>query len=310
MEDRIDYPKRRRRGNATVLPYSVMSDEEAALVTAHRFPQAVLFLARRFISIHETAPRVGGLFATQQRWLMCHAALGHYFRGIRAGGPGLTRRNFGQLALRYGISSRNTALAFCDEALQYEVIRAVENRSGELEPCPATLALLTGWYDTHLRALDLIDDGNRAMRFLTHPHDVLSVVAPLTADRLLSNSHVRSPGTLYTIFSWAEAGGLLMDRLIAGADLHMPDGHGSFVTDVTSISSLAEAFKLSRPHTGRKLSAAEAVGAIGWTGRRGHSPIWIARAFYEEYAVAQARKLNILEHAFEEAMTMLASTAQ
>ncbi len=307
MGDLVDFPKPRRPRNATDLARPAMSNEEAALVATVRFPQAVLFLARSFISLNETAPRVGGLFATQQRWLLCHAVLGHYFRGIRNGGAVLTRRDFGQLALRHGISSRNTALSFCEEALKYEVIRAVAERPGELEPCPATLALLTGWYDTHLRALDLIDGGNRAMRFLTHRQDALAVITPLTAAELLSSSHVRFPGPIYTIFTWADAGGLLMDRLIAGTDLQQQDANGAFVTDVTSISYLAETFKLSRPHTGRKLSAAESVGGIGWTGRRGHSPIWISRTFFEEYAVAQAHKLIVLERAFEEAMTMLAS---
>lgn len=123
-------------------------------------------------------------------------------------------------------------------------------------------------------------------------------MAPPVADALLASRDVRAPGPLYTIFAWADVGGLLVDRLVAGIDWQVRLAHGGHLTNVTAISDLARAFGLSRAHDSRKLAAAESIGGLGWTGRRGHSRIWISSGFYAEYAEAQARKLLIIDKAF------------
>ncbi len=65
-------------------------------------------------------------------------------------------------------------------------------------------------------------------------------------------------------------------------------------------SQLAASLSLSRIHVRRKLGAAELIGGIGWSGRKGRSALWISQGFYEEYARMQARKLLILDDAFME----------
>lgn len=271
------------------------------------FPRAISLLARNFIAAHKASPRTAALFATQQRWLLCHAALAFHFEAVRTGRPGLTRRGLGTLALQQGIASRNTAYAFFDEALKYDIVRPVSG-GGCLDtvvPAPVTLSMLIHWYSVHFQALDLIDGGDRTSCFLADPENMLTLLEPLAARDLLSNPEVRSPGPLYTIFTWADAGGLLMDRLIAAIDLEALPRWDRLVTDVNTISYLAQSFGLSRAHTSRKFSAAESIGGIGWSGRRGHSQIWISRGFYEEYARAHARKLLILDHAFTEVSATL-----
>ena len=263
-----------------------------------------MFLARHFIAAFESAPRVAAFFATQQRWLLCHAALTDYFQvgptgpTGAPGAPGMTRRALVQRALRHGIASLNTTHALFDEALKYGVIAPagppVRGRIDAVTPTPEALSLLIGWYAGHLHALDLIDGGDRQARFLAFPEDVLAVVQPSMTLALLTSPEVRAPGPLYTIFTWVDAGGLLMDRLVAGIDPDGPRDRDRMLTDVNAISHLAQAFGLSRAHASRKLSAAERIGGIGWTGRRGRSQIWISRGFYEEYALAQARKLAVL----------------
>ena len=54
------------------------------------FSGALQRLAQAFVATHQAEPRIAALFATEQRWLLCHAALGAHFRtgGI---GRGLTR---------------------------------------------------------------------------------------------------------------------------------------------------------------------------------------------------------------------------
>jgi hypothetical protein len=285
------------------------TDRADGLFEPVAFSRAVLLLARSFVAVHEASPRTAALFATQQRWLLCHAALGDYFRTIRESGTGLTRRGLGNLALQYAIASRNTAYAFFDEALQYDVVRPIVASSGpqseQVAPAPLTLQMLAHWYSVHFQALDLIGGGGRAARFHTEQENLLALVQPIAAHALLTSPAIRSPGPLYTIFTWADAGGLLMDRLIAGIEPEVLARQGRLLTDVSSISYLAQSFGLSRAHTSRKLAAAESIGGIGWSGRRGHSQLWISRGFYEEYAHAHARKLLILDEAFTNVLSAL-----
>ncbi len=281
-------------------------DPADTLLRMKSFPHALRLLAGSFIKVHEASPRAAALFATRQRWLLCHAALALHFPAAHSGEPGLTRRAFGNLALRHGIASRNTAHAFFDEALKYEVVRPADDADGRaalVVPTPATLSLLIHWYVMHFRAIDLIHGGNRTERFLADPESMVALVQPVMAEALLSSPDVRLPGPRYRIFAWADAGGLLMDRLIIGIDPDAGPARDRFVTDVSAISHLAQSFGLSRAHASRILASAESIGGIGWTGRRGRSPIWISRVLYQEYARVHARKLVILDGAFAGAAT-------
>lgn len=281
-------------------------DQLARLMRASAFPHVLRMLAEGFVTLYEASPRVSSLFASQQRWLLCHAALAHHFRAMFDGTTGLTRRGLGLMAVELGLASRNTAYAFFDEALKYGIIRPSMrgdgSRVGEVELSSEPTTALIHWYDLHFKALDLIDGAGRSDRFLAQPEHALAILAPRFAPALLSSTQVRIPGPFYTIFTWADAGGNLMDRLIAGIENHALPKDGCFPTDVMSISQLAESFALSRSHTSRKLAAAEALGGIGWSGRRGYSSMWISTDFYKEYARAQAQKLFLLDNAFAEVM--------
>ncbi len=69
-------------------------------------------------------------------------------------------------------------------------------------------------------------------------------------------------------------------------------------TAVVSIAILADRLKLSRTHLTRKLKDAEALGSVGWYGKRGQSVMWVSAGFLREYATAQAVKLTIIDSAF------------
>lgn len=285
----------KERADAPVLSMPAGSIDR--LMAAATFADAVGFLAQSFVAGYESAPRASALFATQQRWLLCLAALVQHFR---ADGAGISRRSVAQAALKHLIASRNTAYAFFEEILKYGIVLPATGRGHREEmvtPSPGAVVVLVQWCDMHLAALDRIDAGSRSERFRAAPDRMLPLLMPLLGDGLLANPHVRMPGPLYRIFAWTDAGGLLMDRLVAGIDRQdqRPEGH---LTDVITIAQLARAFDLSRAHTSRKFAEAEAIGGIGWSGRRGYSPLWISHGFYAEYATMQARKLLIFQTAF------------
>ena len=71
------------------------------------------------------------------------------------------------------------------------------------------------------------------------------------------------------------------------------------LTDVTSISGLAEPLRLSRAQLSRKFTEAEAMGSLGWSGTRSRSPLWLSADFRREYHAAQAAKLAIIDAVLE-----------
>jgi hypothetical protein len=258
--------------------------------------------AQSLLLIQEASPRIASLFATQQRWLMAHAALAQYFRSeAREAGAGLLAERFLESVERHTLASRNTAAAFLKEMLKYDIVRFVENsdskRQRPLMPAPTVLMTLFHWHALHLTTLDGLDGGARAAGFRAKPA-LLGAIQPLIADGLIGSGEVREPEKTFSLFTWINEGGLVMDRLIAGCQ-QGSDGLARIPTDVMSISGLAQHLNLSRTQLGRKFAKAEAMGSLGWSGPRGKSPLWVSADFRREYHAAQAVKLAIIDAAFE-----------
>lgn len=142
------------------------------LMAEEAFGDAIRLLAQSFIASHVAAPRPSALFASQQRWLLSQAALALHFRAAETGGPGVSRRAIGHLAVQHNIASRNTAYAFFDEILKYGLVVPAPggSRAGEVVPAPEALPVLGGWYEVHLAALDCIDGGIGAAASAAHPN--------------------------------------------------------------------------------------------------------------------------------------------
>ncbi len=264
------------------------------------FEPCVRGQAQSLLSMQEAAPRIASVFATQQRWLMAHAALAQYFRSQDTG-AGLLAERFLEIVERHEIASRNTAAAFLKEMLQYDIVRMVANTEGRryrpLEPAPAVLTALFGWHALHLATLDRVDGGARVAHLNAHPA-LLGAIQPLIADGLIGSKEVRAPEGTFSLFTWVNDGGIVMDRLMFGCR-QPSDGLSRIPTDVTSVSALARHLKLSRTQLGRKLAEAEAMGSLGWSGARGKSALWVSADFHRQYLSAQAMKLAIIDAAFE-----------
>jgi len=247
---------------------------------------------------YEASPRASSVFATQQRWLMAHAGLALHFR--RDSGDyrrELTAARFVDAILQHSVASRNTAHAFVKEMQHYRFIEDApgggDGRIRPLQPSAVALAELTGWILIHLGTLDSLDGSDRLATFLAQPQ-MLADLQPLVADGLLSSAPVREPERTFSLFTWLDNGGIVMDWLISGVDPREAD-QARISTGVVSIVDFASWLKLSRTHLARKLREAEALGSVGWLGRRDHSVTWISQEFYGEYVTAQAVKLAIID---------------
>jgi hypothetical protein len=154
----------------------------------------------------------------------------------------------------------------------------------------------------HLATLDRLDGGARVAKFNANPA-LLRAIQPLIADGLIGTKEVREPERTFSLFTWVNEGGIVMDRLIVGCQQASSDGLARIPTDVTSVSALAQRLKLSRTQLRRKFAEAEAMGSLGWSGARGKSSLWVSADFRRQYLSAQAVKLAIIDVAFDACTT-------
>ena len=258
--------------------------------------QALLLL-----QAYEGNPRLSSVFATQQRWLMGHVALSLHFRAASAGrSGGLTAARFFDGVAKHEVASRNTADAFIKEMLKYGYVQHVaggtDKRVRPLEPTQPSIDAIHGWVVVHLATLDKLDGGGRVETYLGVP-DAIADLQPLIAEGLLCSRSIREPERTFSLFTWLDNGGVVMEWLISGIE-ERDAGAARVPTGVVSIAALADWLRLSRTHLARKLREAEEMGSIGWEGRRGRSAMWVSDGFRREYARAQAVKLAIIDDAF------------
>ena len=244
-------------------------------------------------------PRLGAVFATQQRWLLAHAALAQSFSEGSEGAPLLTLSRYFNEVTKHQIASRNTADAFIKEMLHYGYAVATvdpnDRRSTPITVSPETLATLRAWTMVHLQTLDRMDSGGRLAAYLETPGAFANMQIEITK-RVLTNSAIRQPQNTFSLFTWVNNGGVIMDWLITSLDADSGDGQ-RYGTGITSVSQISAWVTLSRTHLGRKLREAEAMGSMGWSGTRGESAMWVSAGFVREMVEAQAVKLAVIDAA-------------
>lgn len=263
---------------------------------------AIRLQCRLMQQSYDSNPRLASVFGSQHRWLMGQVALALHFRSCTSGkGGGITSAQVLDAVSRHRVASRNTADAFLKEMLKYGFARylpgAADRRTRPIEPTETSIEAIHGWIGLHLATLDRLDHGRRLETYLGTP-GALAALHPGIAEGLLSSARVRKPERTFSLFAWLNNGGVIMDWLIAGIE-ETADAEAERVpTAVGSIAAMAQRLNLSRTHLARKLREAEALGSIGWQGKRGESVMWVSSGFRREYATAQAVKLAIIDSAF------------
>lgn len=267
------------------------------IVDHARLPDVIRRQSGALIGAFEADPRPTSVFATQQRWLMAHAAFGLYFRCPQGR---IVCSDFLKLVVQHKVASRNTADAFIKEMVQYGLARPVQEvqdkRTRPIVPSDESLQQIAGWLMLHLGSLDGLDGGARMQMLQTHA-DILPRIQPLIADALLTTPSIREPVHTFALFTWLNGGGIVMDRIMTSIPQIDPRAD-RIPTGIASVDALIGGLVLSRSHLMRKLHEAAALGSLGWTGRADRSALWVSQDFWREYATAQAVKLAIVDRAF------------
>jgi AraC-like DNA-binding protein len=284
------------------LHLSLLPDEILAIPALHDYIQAQ---SASFLGMFEQDPRLSAVFATQQRWLMSHIGLSLFFRTRHGHGMGgLYLSTFLDEVQTHQVASRNTADSFIKELAHYNYITLLTDVSDRrLRPMALSanvVHLFGGWVQAHLASLDGLAGGNRLATFQENP-SIVADLQPRIADGLLAAKAIRNPEKTFSLFTWLDNGGVVMDWLITNME-RAPLEQERVRVGAFSVGEMATRLSLSRTHLARKLREAETMGSIGWEGRRGHSGLWVSSGFRHEYARAQAVKLSIIDHAWDAVM--------
>ncbi|MCC8932097.1 hypothetical protein [Rhizobium sp. 'Codium 1'] len=266
------------------------------------FHETVRDQSRALLRVNDQSPRLAAVFGTQQRWLLGHLAMAQYFQEVARGNPDpvvLMARYLEQVKT-LGLSSVNTADAFIKEMLVYGIgqqSQTADRRNRPFVPTPIAIAATRHWTFIHLTSLDRLDGGHRLDAFEAN-EAIMARLHPEITRRALVSPEFRTPSQTWSLFTWLNNGGIVMDWLMVGVEPVAPSVE-RIPTQVRSVPELAENFRLSRTHLTRKLREAEALGSIGWEGNRGRSTMWISREFLSEYLTTQAVKLAFIDAACE-----------
>lgn len=257
------------------------------------------------LQVHDEDTRIGVLFSSQQRWLMCHAAFAlACSHDPQVPGSGLYAAPFIDLAVAKNVASRNTAADFIREVVGFGFASPVANyddrRKRLLQPTEVARQAMSNWLELHLAMLDRLDGGGRSDRYRSDP-TMITRLQPAIAERLLEAPGVRHQGPAFDHFTWANAGGLLMDYLIAS--LEVEDAYTASLPEripagTISLAEVSHRFRISRTHAKRMLEKAVELGDVGWSAGRGESDVWVSRRLVGQYWRYQAEKCAIIDAAF------------
>jgi DNA-binding MarR family transcriptional regulator len=250
-----------------------------------------------------TNPRLASIFTTQQRWLLAHATIGLCLREGGTAAPSMTLAQFLAEVERHKIASRNTADAFIKGMLHYGYMQSTPNpddkRSRMLSVAHEPQAMFRAWTSIHLLTLDRFD-GNARLEKFEACEEIFAPLGIAIARGVLTDATIRQPRRTFSLFTWLNNGGVIMDWLISNLGEISADGH-RYATPISSIAEISAWTRLSRTHLTRKLREAEAIGSMGWTDEK-LPTMWVSSAFVEEMIEAQAAKLAVIDAAWDEAL--------
>ncbi|MDO9414728.1 hypothetical protein [Pararhizobium sp.] len=244
-------------------------------------------------------------FASHQRWLLAQSGFALYCsRDPADPTSGLYAARFIDLMVEHKVASRNTAAAFLQEMQAYKFLQpspdAPNRRTRPLEPTAVAIGGMMTWLTAHAAILDHLDSGRRNETIAAHP-ELLKLSQPKIAAGIVRSPNIRSPGTIFDLFGWANSGSLIMDWLVANMQTGRSGGYTIPVTNI-SFSDMSSRFLISKTHLKRLFHKAADLGGLGWSGEPGRSEMWISLGFFGEFRLYQAEKFAIVDKALGEAI--------
>lgn len=255
------------------------------------------------LQTHRDLPKRVRYVADIQRFMLSHAAMAlHFEHTLDHTQPGVTATNLLKFFEGTPAASKNTVLAFLIEMRHYNFVEPIEDgnrRSRSFCATPDTEALMRFYFDLHLRALDVMDGGNRVAISSANPN-LLHHAHPRFARLILHSEGWRKPPETVSGFTKSDSGSSVIHDLASRAPRHVTGSEPIWIGQV-SATEVAKRYVVSTTHTVRLFARAKAQGLIGWKGSTNRGECWISPELVRAYHLWQAEKFSAISQAMQAA---------
>ncbi|MBB1248338.1 hypothetical protein [Rhizobium sp. G21] len=284
--------------NRSLLPDTLRARSQA--LAAHpAFHHVARAGAQGLIAMYDQHPALVRLIGNHQKWLLTGLIYGAYLKSIA---PGAARPFCAAQVIEdadaAGILSRNTVQQTMDAMAGYGLLDRTDHADDGrvvLLGIPDHIHGSTrGWLAMHCQALDGLDGGDRAARFVSRPELFAAIHRGLMAGLTLPGGW-RDPPEDVALFYDARHGFLLAEHLAATAEA---EGSRFWVAGLTR-SGVSRRYGIGRSTVHRLFQAAEARGLFSL----GDGGVTVSSGFMASYAGWQALKFAALDLAVERAFS-------
>lgn len=272
--------------------------DAATLLGNPAFAHCLHGAAGDLLAAHQKIPREVRYLADIQKWMLSQATISlHFAHLLDPERPPLSPGALLELLRGTQVASRNTILSFLQEMRQYGLVAPLpdaDRRRRNLSATPHAEAVFAIWFETHLRALDLFDGGQRVNLLQRRP-DLLARAQPLMTARLLHDPAWTLPPQAVALFTRTASGSNILHHLASRAPW---EGASQWVAigSVTA-QAIAGQYLISQSHTARLLSRAAEAGLLRWHGTGHARRCEISQDLVRQYRLWQAVKFAALSAA-------------
>lgn len=278
------------------------------LLSMERFSDCVSSAVEDLLETHCLLPRKVRYVADVQKWMLSQATLAlHFENSTDPTRPAITPSDLVRYFGKTPAASKNTVLAFLMEMRHYSFVEPVEvgdRRRRGFRATPESEALIRRYFDIHMRALDLLDNGSRYRLSSAEPK-LLHHAQPKMTRLLFQRPEWWHPPETIATFVKSDAGSNIVHHLVTRAPKVASDGDRLWIGPV-SPTELSRRFHLSRTHTVRMFARARRDGLLGWQRNDNRGDCWIAPQLLRDYRYWQATKFAAMSQAVHDVAVSVA----
>lgn len=273
------------------------------LILKRGFRDSLAKAAQDLLETHLSLHREVHYVADLQRWMLSQMTIAMHFEHLRdPASPPISPGNLVRAVGDTAIASRNTVHTFLMEMRKYRFVAPLETADRRQRAVRATEMsehLIRRYFDIHLRALDLIDDGGRYALSCQHP-ELLRYAQPRFTWILVGRSDWHKPPPSIAKFVSSDSGSSVLHDLIKTVPQLATDDNRPIWIGKVSPKVLSSRYRISRTQTARLFGLARDAQLIGWAKQSNRGDCWISPQLVRDYRYWQAIKLASVSKAFEE----------
>lgn len=267
------------------------------------FLTAISQEAQDILTIHSKIPDEVRFVADMRRWMLIHMAIAiHFEHKNDPRKPRLSPKTLYQEVQATGLASRNTVHAFLQSLYRVQLSElppreTIRNHAHKISA--KTEKLMAVYFDLHLRALDVLDGGQRS-QYLRQNQSLIPRLQPAFARRAYLSPQWFNPPADIRSFSYSASGSSVLHELVRASQSKPSDPEDRIWIGPVPTAEIARRYQVSTAHVSRILNKANEQAAIGWSHPNRRGDCWISTRLKKSYLLWQAEKLSILSVAFRE----------